>query len=99
MASNNCAGGDHSFDAAVSVEHWIAIGSASAAPVSAARCACGELAITEIESNRDAHWPLWPYYIGQRTSLTDTRLLTGAFRSIVRVALGSGLRERATVCR
>ncbi len=56
----------------------------------AARCGCGELAITEIESNRDTHWPLWPYYIGQRTSLTDTALLTGAFRSIVRIALGSG---------
>lgn len=57
----------------------------------------GELSIVEIESGRDAHWPLWPFYVGQRTTVTDTGSLPRVFRSIVRLALESGLRERAIV--
>jgi len=92
MGSNGCTGGDHNFEPGVAVEQWVATGSASAAPAGAARCECGELAITAIESSRDAHWPLWPYYIGQRTTLTNTGLLPKPFRSIVRVALASNPR-------
>jgi hypothetical protein len=95
MASSSCAEGDHVFDPAVELEQWIAIGSASAALEGAATCQCGELAIAQIESRRDAHWPLWPFYLGQRTDVTDTGSLPKAFRSTVRVSLESGAPARS----
>jgi hypothetical protein len=90
MASGNCADGEHVFEPGVAVEQWIAIGPAPAALGGAFTCECGGLAIVEIESGRDAHWPLWPFYVGQRTTVTDTGSLPRAFRSIVRLALESG---------
>ncbi len=89
MTSRRCADGEHVFEPALAVEQWIAIGPAAALE-GAFTCECGELAIAEVESGRDPHWPLWPFYVGQRTTVTDTGSLSRAFRSIVRLALESG---------
>lgn len=87
MTASGCEDREHVFEPGLAVEQWIAIGRRDGVPASAVHCVCGELAIQQLESSREAHWPLWPFYVGHGVTLTDTRLLPDAFRAAIRCAL------------
>lgn len=87
MTASGCKDREHVFEPGLAVEQWIAVGRRDGVPASAVHCVCGELAIQQLESSRDAHWPLWPFYVGHGVTVTDTRLLSAALRATIRCAL------------